>query len=108
MSIHYRQGDVLIRKVDRIPSNSTEVRNHGRIVLAFGEVTGHAHAVTACEAQEFTFVDTKKATHRFLEVFDRGATVTHEEHAPIPLPAGLYEIIRQREYTPVSERSVAD
>jgi hypothetical protein len=34
--------------------------------------------------------------------------VGHEEHAPIPLPAGYYRIVRQREYVPGSIRPVAD
>jgi hypothetical protein len=35
--------------------------------------------------------------------------LTHEEHAPIRLPAGLYRVVRQREYLPGwQQREVAD
>lgn len=38
----YRQGDVLIRQIKSIPTETT-VRKNG--ILAYGEVTGHAHKV---------------------------------------------------------------
>lgn len=41
-----RQGDVLITPVSSLPAGSAEIPNdNGRIVLAYGEVTGHAHAI---------------------------------------------------------------
>ena len=36
------------------------------------------------------------------------ATVTHDEHSLIDLPAGNYRITRQREYSPEAIRNVAD
>jgi len=103
----YRQGDVLIRQVTELPNGSTAVKNEVRIVLAHGEVTGHAHAVRVEDAVEFTHADAAGAVRRFLEVAS-GANVVHEEHATIPLPAGFYEIIQQVEYTPEAIRNVAD
>jgi hypothetical protein len=38
---------------------------------------------------------------RFLRIAT-GAMLTHEEHAPIPLPAGLYRVVQQREFDPGS------
>lgn len=105
---HYRQGDVMVRKVGTIPAAATEVQNEGRIVLAHGEVTGHAHAIGIEEAAEFTFAEAGSIVRRFLKVFDKGAKLKHEEHATIPLPPGLYEIVQQREYTPEAIRNVAD
>ena len=44
----YRQGDVLIVPVESIPEELDPVdREDGRVVLAHGEVTGHAHAIEA-------------------------------------------------------------
>ena len=103
----YRQGDVLIRQVTELPNGSTAVKNEVRIVLAHGEVTGHAHAVRVEDAVEFSRADAAGAVRRFLEVFS-AANVVHEEHATIPLPAGIYEIVIQREYHPESIRSVQD
>lgn len=96
-SIIYRQGDVLMRAVDRIPANATRIeREEGRIVLAHGEATGHAHAISAPE-EEATFLSADERG-RFLQLV-ADVDVTHEEHAPIRLPAGRYEIILQREWT---------
>ena len=103
----YRQGDVLIRQVNEIPSQAKVKKNVGRIVLAYGEVTGHAHAIAEPQAKEFTMEQANSAVRRFLDVAS-GADVKHEEHATIQLPPGFYEIIQQREYTPEAIRNVAD
>jgi hypothetical protein len=103
----YRQGDVLIRRVSRLPNGSKDVTPKSRIVLAHGEVTGHAHAIAEGEAREYSFAGAAGIVRRFLKVVSE-ATVRHEEHAPIPLPSGLYEIVQQREYHPEEIRNVAD
>lgn len=95
----YRQGDVLIRGIDKIPTNLTAVpRENGRVILAHGEVTGHAHAVVGDEVL-FLAADLDEMSQRFLRVEGEGATIVHEEHDTIILPPGLYEVVRQREYT---------
>jgi hypothetical protein len=101
--ILYRQGDVLIRCIDALPGELTEVpREAGRVVLAHGEVTGHSHAIAAPEAKLWS-----KGTQRFLETC-REVVLHHEEHKEIDLPKGIYEIVIQREYTPEAIRNVAD
>lgn len=105
----YRQGDVMIRQINEIPKGTEEAKPDGnRIVLAYGEVTGHAHAIAVPQAKEFTLRDAGIAVRRFLQVFEGGAEVKHEEHATIPLPTGFYEIVQQREYSPEEIRNVAD
>lgn len=101
MSTMYRQGDLLLRQVAGIPIGAVRVVNEARIVLAHGEATGHAHAIDADSAREFGLAGANGVVRRFLDVSEQGAIVTHEEHAPIPLPAGLYEIVRQRAYAPM-------
>lgn len=103
----FRQGDVGIRAIKALPEGVKDVTPKGRIVLAYGEVTGHAHAIAEGQAREFTMADAAGAVRRFLHVVSE-AVVRHEEHAEIPLPAGFYEIIAQREYSPDAIRSVAD
>ena len=45
---HVRQGDVLALGVEAIPEDAKPVtRDRGRVILAYGEVTGHAHAIAA-------------------------------------------------------------
>ena len=104
----FRQGDVyLVRADGEIPSGVQPVpREHGRIVLAYGEVTGHAHVITDADAE--LFATTADAADRWLRVGPQGATLTHDEHAPITLAPGLYRTRIQREYSPEAIRNVAD
>lgn len=104
--MQYRQGDIFITSVDEIPADVKPIdRDSGRIVLAYGEVTGHAHAILDRDAE---LVGTE-LDERFLRVLsDGGVDLVHEEHDTIHLPAGAYEIRRQREYHPEALRVVAD
>jgi hypothetical protein len=102
----FRQGDVLLVEVENAPSDATEVsRERGGLVLAHGEATGHAHVVWAPEAQ---LVTREQADELYLLVYGDEVLLEHEEHDPIPLPAGHYRVLRQREYTPAAIRHVAD
>ena len=99
----YRQGDVLLIPVSRIPDGCHKEEVDGfRVVLAFGEVTGHAHAIDAALAETF-----KVANERYLIAKD-GAVLRHEEHSPITLPPGAYKVQLQREYEHQGWRRVID
>lgn len=98
-----RQGDVmLVRVADRGQHGQPVKREAGRLVLAHGEVTGHAHAVATQGAEMFWSED-----QVFLRLIERGE-LTHEEHDTITLDRGLYRVVRQREYSPEATRNVAD
>jgi hypothetical protein len=96
---HFRQGDVLIVRVNAIPEQTTPIaREHGKIVLAHGEVTGHSHAIADREAEFYSAPDT---SDRFLRIMAAsGVELRHEEHATIALPPGNYAVRIQREYQP--------
>jgi hypothetical protein len=90
----YRQGDVLIIQVEALPPDLKKVKpDKGRNILAYGEVTGHAHAIDIKEAK---FLETEEGV-RYLQVLEK-AYLKHEEHHTIELPAGDYRIIQQVEY----------
>ena len=93
----YRQGDILIVAITSEPEGERVARDaQGRIVLALGEATGHAHAI-ADPGAELLEAD---GDERFLRVLiEGGVDLTHEEHAAIHLPQGDYRVIRQREFT---------
>ncbi|MFW6691637.1 hypothetical protein [Streptomyces sp. MAR4 CNX-425] len=107
----YRQGDVLIVPVaeDALPEQAARLPEEprdgrGRMVLALGEVTGHAHAVMGpgrLLREPGPFGTT-------LLHLPEGGRVVHEEHGAIPLPKGWFRVIRQREYVPGAVRVVAD
>lgn len=103
----FRQGDVLIVPVDSIPESAKPVkRDNGRVVLAYGEVTGHAHALRERRVQLLSENGSRDIC--YLRVSCPEAFLRHEEHREIRLPAGNYKIVRQREYTPEAIRNVAD
>jgi hypothetical protein len=75
-------------------------------VLAYGEVTGHAHAIR--DKRAALFRDPKLAAI-FMHVSGDGpVALDHQEHDTIHIPPGDYQVIRQREYTPDAIRDVAD
>ena len=95
LPFHVRQGDVLVLGVDAIPDDAKPVsRDRGRVVLAYGEVTGHAHAIAARDA---TLLELDG--ERYLRV-TAPVTLDHEEHATIELPPGSFRVVIQREYVP--------
>ena len=103
----YRQGDVLIVPVKALPKNLEPVdREQGRVILAYGEVTGHAHAIKDQKAALFR--DPKLAAIFMNVSADGPVALEHEEHATIHIPPGNYQVIRQREYSPEAIRNVAD
>jgi hypothetical protein len=109
----FRQGDVLLVPVrpERLPRDFRPLPRdaRGRLVLALGEATGHAHAVATPDAELLGGPAT--LDERFLRIVTE-ARLTHEEHAAIVLPAGLYRVVRQREYVGwegfAGQRVVAD
>jgi len=44
----------------------------------------------------------------WVEVAEQPAILDHPEHADIDLPVGIYEVRRQREYSPSANRYVYD
>lgn len=95
----FRQGDVLLVPIpdSELPETVVPVARdeRGSLVLALGEATGHAHAVGARDAD--LLADADDVDRRFLRIVT-DAVLAHEEHDPIPLPPGLYQVVRQREY----------
>jgi hypothetical protein len=84
----FRQGDVLIEQVRRadIPAAARRQAPQGdRVVLAYGEVTGHAHAFAATAVTRYGASDDAF----WLTVEQPGATLVHEEHTVAVVPAGV-------------------
>jgi hypothetical protein len=97
-----RQGDVLLHPVADVPETARPLpRTAGRVVLAEGEATGHAHAIRAAGATLLADKD-----DRYLSVA-APVTLDHEEHAAIELAPGSYRVVIQREYVPADVGSPA-
>ncbi len=98
----YRQGDVLFRFVKALPAGERKKRATGHILE--GEATGHIHRIADLAAAEVLEIN----DGLYLSATEQGVSIVHEEHDPIVLPAGDYEVVRQREYSPEEIRNVVD
>lgn len=92
-----RQGDVLIVPVYNIPSTTKLVaREGGRLILAHGEATGHAHAIVDESAE---LVTAEGSSELYLLVHGLEAVeLVHDEHDTLSIAPGSYRVVRQREY----------
>ena len=98
-----RQGDLLLVPVAEAPENSRRLRS-GRLVLAEGEATGHAHVINDERASIHISRDVW-----FLSVEDgEPVLLVHEEHDALSVAPGVYEVRRQREFEPRGARRVSD
>lgn len=98
----YRQGDLLFREIKGVPSGVRKKRKNGHILE--GEATGHIHRIAELDHAEVI----ECGEGLYLSVGEQGVSIVHEDHGPIELPTGTYEVIRQREYSPEKIRNVAD
>ena len=105
----YRQGDVLVVPIGEgdLPTEAIPAPRDrsGRLILARGEATGHAHVVTGEGLRLLCLPDDLESMFLHVQGYGR---LGHEEHAPIALPAGYYRVVRQRVYVPGAVRPVLD
>lgn len=101
-----RQGDVLLLAVKAIPADAKDVTPDGDVILAYGEVTGHAHRIVQTKETPKVRVWSAGA-ERFLQVVS-AAPLTHEEHSTVVLDAPIYRQIHQVEERGEELRRVAD
>lgn len=114
-----RQGDVLLiplSKAEYANLQTGGLRDAGAsrnredgAVLAFGEVTGHAHVAKKPQDGNVKLQignrnrqDGWRMVRESVEVLDvsKPTSIVHEEHAELDLPAGAWEVRHQREYDP--------
>jgi hypothetical protein len=94
----FRQGDVMVIPAERIPPGAKEIADEsGRVVLAEGEATGHAHALYGGRVKMF-LADEGYGGGTYIDVPKGGDALKHEEHTPHHIPAGPHRVIRQVEY----------
>jgi hypothetical protein len=106
----YRQGDVLFKEITRLPDGDRKKRDNATV--AYGEVTGHSHALALEDRDAAEVIEIGDGL--FVHVSAEGIGIEgevafiHEEHGPVTLPPGNYEVVIQREYEPSGIRSVQD
>ena len=95
-----RQGDVLLVKIDKLPTNLVKKDR----IIAYGEVTGHKHQFLSNQVSVFK----NKDEQQYVDVQQK-AILQHEEHAHLEIPKGVYQVIIQRELDLLGEvRQVLD
>lgn len=102
----WRQGDIYFVKLDgEAPSEGAAPVKSG--VIAKGETTGHAHRLAPSSMTQGALLYLVGRS-MFLRTAEAGATIVHDEHGPIALPAGSYAVVPQREFDGLGWRQVLD
>ena len=102
-----RQGDVMLFKVAELPKGAVAVKTDGDVILAHGEVTGHAHRIKREQTEKPSARLFDVGAERYLQIAERVA-LTHEEHSAIFLEAGVYRQVFQFEEKRAEIQRVAD
>lgn len=106
------QGDVLFRRVDHLPADAVEQTRKGRLVVAHSE-TGHHHAIDDPAVKLFERAE-RDPMVCYLQIAGEHADVVHhrphDTHETLRLlgKGAIFEVRRQREYTPDGWRRVED
>jgi len=108
------QGDLYIRRVEKLPSNVVEVKPENGMHICAHSETGHSHIIA--ERPNVKLYATNDPMISYLEVIeatDKTETLlehlrSFDTHETISIPPGIFEIRRQREYTPAGWRQVQD
>lgn len=96
---------------ERYEASEEVPREGGRVVLAHGELTGHAHAIDSQDATLYApKVDDAGALALGTRILATRGTVSlmHEEHSPIIIPSGTWAVRIQRQYEAGAFRRVED
>ncbi len=109
------QGDVVFIRVPALPTSAIEVTHCGRVVVAHSE-TGHHHAIDSKALSYFEVPGQSLVSYlRFEEGIGGGAEVVHhrpwDTHEALKLlggPGDIWQVKRQREWSPEGWRRVED
>lgn len=113
MKNQFRQGDVLLLKVDVLPK-SIKLKNN---VLALGEKTGHYHEIVGTDVQTFEGGDLREDILNGVQwvVANEGANLEHKkeneltkDHTPLAIDPGIYKVIVQHDYVSPNKVSQRD
>lgn len=108
------QGDLLLRRIDTLPKGVKPMpAEDGHYIVAHSE-TGHHHVIAERPGvQVYTTDDPMVSYLEVIEATEKMEALLehlrgHDTHETIAIPPGVYELRRQREYTPEGWRRVED
>jgi hypothetical protein len=101
-----RQGDVLVEKIAAAVAPTLQTLADSAkqdVVLAYGEVTGHAHRMHRQahfdgSSDAISYAHPLAPTEPAIVNLLNPMALRHEEHGPIEIPAGVVRISRPYEY----------
>lgn len=94
MKNQIRQGDVLLEETSLEEHSDKKLLGTGKRILAYGEVTGHSHALDG----NIRYYENNGTIICQIEE----GILSHEEHDNINVPRGDYIVINQREFDVLS------
>lgn len=106
------QGDVIFRRVEKVPEGFTRQERKGPIIAAHSE-TGHHHAIDDTGVVQYVSPDPLKC-YLVFESAEHANVVHHrsyDTHETVKLLGGIgsvWEVRRQREWAPEGWRRVED
>lgn len=111
------QGDVLFRRVVALPKNAVERKRTGALIVAHSE-TGHHHAIDSKAVSHFEVpgdplvcylrLDDGLGDLGGVDVVHHRSFDTHETIRLLGAPGDIWQVRRQREWSPEGWRRVAD
>ena len=102
----WRQGDIYFVKLDQNP-DLEGAKSLKTGVIARGEQTGHMHRVSNSSLADGASL-AMLGPSMYLRSPETGATIVHDEHGALELPAGLYAVVNQQEFDGLRWQTVLD
>lgn len=112
---YYQQGDVLLKLIDKLPDGL--IQSPEGLILQRGETTGHKHQFQSggdvqvmCTPNAKFNTDTITPNEMKYAIVGNMIQLLHEEHKPITIDPGIYEIdiVREFDYEKHEVRRVVD
>ena len=103
------QGELMIRKIESLPDNIQRISSENNQYIVGHSETGHHHVI-----DEVDSLNMWQSADAFIAYITTDEPVelkhlrTDHRHESILIEPGIYEIRRQREYTPAGLRRVLD
>lgn len=108
------QGDLLLRRVATLPKGVKPLAAEQGVFIVAHSETGHNHVIDAAPNVQWYGTDDQMVSYlEVIEATDATETLLRhlrgfDTHKTIVIPPGVFELRRQREYTPEGWRRVED
>lgn len=105
------QGDLLLVRANKVPAGFQKTQADGHKHIVAHSETGHHHVIDDVDVEYWTNPKDEMKAYLIVQGII-GAQMKHlrsfNTHETILIPPGIFELRRQREYTPQGWRRVED